>query len=64
MNTYGQSDMLDKDGNKYKYSIQEKVLFYELENNSYLIIRIKANDNKTITNEQINQLTNFDINIK
>lgn len=56
--------MLDKDGNKYKYSIQEKVLFYELENNSYLIIRIKANDNKTITNEQINQLTNFDINIK
>lgn len=60
---YGISNATDKDGNKYKYSINEKVLFYEIENNDYLVIRIKSNDNKNISEEQINQLTNFVINV-
>lgn len=60
---HGISDVLDNDGNKYKYSINEKLLFYEIENNDYLVIRIKANDNKNISEEQINQLTNFVINV-
>ena len=53
----------DKDGNKYKYLINEKVLFYEIGNNDYLVIRIKANDNKNISEEQVKQLTNFVINV-
>ena len=53
----------DKDGNKYKYLINEKALFYEIGNNDYLVIRIKANDNKNISEEQVKQLTNFVINV-
>ncbi len=60
---HGISDAIDKDGNKYKYSINEKVLFYEIKNNNYLVIRIKSNDNKNISEEQINQLTNFVFNV-
>lgn len=60
----GLSNVRDKDGNKYKYYTFEKVLFYKLENDNYLIITIKSNDNKKITDEQISQLTNFDINVK
>lgn len=58
---YGISYATDKDGNKY--SINEKVLFYEIENNDYLVIIIKSNDNKNISEEQINQLTNFVFNV-
>lgn len=56
------SNATDNDGNRYKYYVNEKVLFYELQNNNYLIIIIKANDTK-ISDELINQFTNFDINV-
>lgn len=60
----GISDAKDSNGNKYRYSINEKALFYKLENDNYLVIRIKATDNKKVEEEQIKQLTNFDISVK
>lgn len=63
LHIHGISNATDNDGNKYKYSINDKVLFYEIENNDYLVIRIKANDNNNISEEQIKQLTNFVINV-
>lgn len=45
------------------YYCNEKVLFYELQNDVYLVIIVKANDNK-ITNELIKNLTNFDVNVE
>lgn len=63
LHIHGISNATDNDDNKYKYSINDKVLFYEIENNDYLVIRIKANDNNNISEEQIKQLTNFVINV-
>lgn len=57
------SDMDDSSGNTYKYYTNEKVLFYDLQNDKYLVIIIKANENE-IKDELINELTNFVINIK
>lgn len=62
--THGLSDIEDENGNKYKYYTNEKVLFYELKNDNYLIIKIRTNNNKLVTDEQIKQLTNFDIDVK
>ena len=54
----------DSSGKKYEYYTNEKVMFYELQNDRYLVIIINGNgkENK-ITDELINQLTNFDVNI-
>ena len=52
----------DKNGNRYQYYANEIVLFYKLQEDSYLVIVLKANEDE-ISNEQIEQLTNFDINI-
>ncbi len=57
------SSNTDSSGKKYKYYTNEKVLFYELQNDRYLVIIINGNENK-ITDELINKLTNFDVNIK
>lgn len=57
------SNATDEEGYRYKYYTNEKVLFYELQNNNYLVIIIKGNDN-TISDELINKLLNFDIKIK
>lgn len=57
-----QSYAKDEKGNRYKYYTNETVLFYEIQENSYLVIVIKANENE-ISNELIEQLTNFDINV-
>ncbi len=55
------SNELDENGNRYKYYTKEKIFFYKLDDNNYLVIKIRANDNREITDELINQLTNFDI---
>ena len=52
----------DKNGNRYQYYSNETVLFYELQNKGYLVIVIKNNKDE-ISNEQIEQLTNFDIDV-
>ena len=57
-----QSYAKDEKGNRYKYYTNETVLFYEIQENSYLVIMIKANESE-ISNELIEQLTNFDINV-
>lgn len=57
-----QSYAKDQNGNKYQYYANETVLFYKLQEDSYLVIVLKANKDE-ISNEQIEQLTNFDINI-
>ncbi len=56
------SNNTDSSVKKYEYYNNEKVLFYELPNNKYLVIIINGNENK-ITDELVNQLTNFDVNI-
>ncbi len=61
---HGISNLRDKDGNKYKYNISEKVLFCQLENNDFLVISIKTNDDEKITEQQISELINFDIDVK
>ena len=53
----------DSSGKKYKYYTNEKILFYELPNDKYLIIIIDGNENKII-DELMNKLTNFDVDIK
>ncbi len=55
------SNSTDSSGNRYKYYTNEKILFYELPNNNYLIIIIGGNENQ-VTEEQIELLTNFDVN--
>lgn len=57
------SDTTDNSGQKYKYYTNEKVLFYDLQNNKKLVIIIKANEGQ-INDELINALTNFAIYIK
>ena len=57
------SETTDSNGLKYKFYTNEKVLFYDLQNDKKLVIIIKANENQ-INDELINTLTNFDINIK
>lgn len=57
-----QSYATDKNGNRYKYYANETVLFYKLQEDSYLVIILKANDGK-VSNKEIEQLTNFEINI-
>ena len=57
-----QSYAKDENGNRYQYHTNEVVLFYELQEKNYLVIVLKANENE-ISNEQIEQLTDFDINI-
>lgn len=52
----------DKDSNGNEYNINENVLFYELKNDRYLVIIIKANDND-INKELLNSLIKFDINL-
>ena len=52
----------DNNGNRYQYYVNEIVLLYELQDGRYLVIDLK-NNNGEISNEQIEQLTNFDINI-
>jgi hypothetical protein len=46
--------------NRFKYYTTEKVLFYELTNGGYLVIEIRANG-KTITEDVLNDATNFNI---
>lgn len=45
------------------YNVNEKVLFYDLQNGSYLMILIKENDVE-ITDEIMNQLVNFEVMAK
>lgn len=45
--------------NRYKYYVNHKVLFYKLNDGSYLIIEIQGNDKK-ISDDIINQVTNFE----
>ena len=42
------------------YYVNKKLLFYELENKSYLLIEIDGND-KMVTNEVMTEVTNFEI---
>mgnify|MGYP004552574677 CR=1 FL=1 len=46
-----------------EYYVNENVIFYDLENNHYLVLTIKGNG-KEISNEIIKQLINFNINIE
>ena len=57
-----QSSIKDTNGNKYQYHVNEKVLFYKIQDNDYCVIILKACGGE-ITDEMINQLTDFDINI-
>ncbi len=57
------SESTDSNELKYKFYTNEKVLFYDLQDNKKLVIIIKANENQ-INEELINTLTNFDINVK
>lgn len=47
--------------NRFKYYTNKKVLFYELSDGGYVVIEISGNG-KEITNEVINDATNFEIN--
>lgn len=47
--------------NRFRYYTNKKVLFYELSNGGYLVIEISGNG-KEITNEILNDATNFKIN--
>ena len=58
-----ESNAMDEKGNRYKYYSNEKVLFYDLQNGSYLVLIISAND-RNIDNELIKHLANFEIIIK
>ena len=53
----------DSSGKKYQYYTNEKVLFYELQNNRYLVIIIDGNENQ-ISDDLMSELTNFIVNIK
>ncbi len=55
------SNGTDDNGNRYRNNVNEIVLFYELQNNNYLVIIIKANNKNA--NELINQLINFDVKV-
>ena len=55
------SEGTDENGDRYNYYMNEKFLFYELQNGDFLVIIIKAND-KDISNDLIEKLTNFEIN--
>lgn len=57
------SETTNSNGLRYKFYTNEKVLFYDLQNDKKLVLIIKANENQ-INDELINILTNFDINIK
>jgi len=46
--------------NRVKYYANIKVLFYELSNGGYLVIKVKGNDSK-ISDEILKDLTNFEI---
>ncbi len=46
--------------NRYKYYINHKALFYKLNDGNYLIIEIKGNG-KEISDDMLNQITNFDV---
>lgn len=48
---------------RFYYYINHKALFYKLSDESYLIVEIKGND-KEISDDIINQATNFEINEK
>ena len=49
--------------NRYKYYVNHKALFYRLTDDSYLIIEIQGNNHK-ISEDIINQATNFEIEEK
>lgn len=49
--------------NRYKYYVNHKALFYRLTDDSYLIIEIQGN-NQEISEDIINQATNFEIEEK
>lgn len=49
--------------NRYKYYIYKKVLFYKINSGGYLIIEINGNG-KEISEEIVNEVTNFDIKIE
>ena len=57
------SETTDDKGLNYKFYTNEKILFYDLQNDKKLVIIIKANENQ-ITDELIDILTNIDINVK
>ena len=46
--------------NRVRYYANIKVLFYELSNGGYLVIKVKGNDSK-ISDEILKDLTNFEI---
>lgn len=49
--------------NRMRYYIHKKVLFYELSNGGYLVIEVNGHGNE-ISNDILNELTNFDIETK
>ena len=49
--------------NRYKYYINHKVLFYKLNDGSYLIIEIQGNGQE-ISDDIVNQATNFEVKEK
>lgn len=49
--------------NRYKYYINYKALFYKLSDESYLIIELQGNG-KEISDDIVNQVTNFEVNEK
>ena len=60
---YTRNSESDSSGNQYKYYTNEKVLFYELQNENYLVVVIDGNENN-INDDLVNKLTNFDVNLK
>lgn len=49
--------------NRNRYYIYKKVLFYELSNGGYLVIKVSGNGNE-ISDDILNEVTNFDIETK
>ncbi len=49
--------------NRFKYYVNKKALFYKINDETYLIIEIQGNG-KEISDDIVNQLTNFDIKVK
>ena len=57
------SETNDSTGKRFLYNTNEKVLFFELQNNKKLVIIIKANEGQ-VEDQLLNIVTNFDINVK
>ena len=56
------SNAKDSDGNYYTYHTNEKVLFYKISDEDYLVIEIRANDND-VTDELVNEVTKFNTSL-